>query len=249
MENEFVWTDALVKEFAEVYRFSSSRTGIEQFKKLKGIPKEKDYEVIEMVSENRLSTYDDGNKMTYSDSHTWVKYFLAANVGWKIHSVKRLSDGEVFTIGDEVIWNLPEREGEKPFVLTSFEINEMWKTQKRMFCNDRNIDICYLKKVKERKPLFTTNDGKEIFEGDKYWWVDTEFVVDTIDNACETSGAGGNGRNTYFSTEQRAKEYQLMNKPIDISYQELMNRLHAYFINPKMASENLRELAKKKLNQ
>jgi hypothetical protein len=29
---EFIWTDELVKRYAEIYRFSSSRISIEQFK-------------------------------------------------------------------------------------------------------------------------------------------------------------------------------------------------------------------------
>ncbi len=34
MDKDFVWTDGLVKQFAEEFRYSSSRTSIEQFKKM-----------------------------------------------------------------------------------------------------------------------------------------------------------------------------------------------------------------------
>lgn len=69
--------------------------------------------------------------------------------GVYIYSVKRLSDGEVFRVGDLVKWNL-ERNDQTPFLIESFEENHMHPSEKRMFCNNKNIDICYLEKVPQQ---------------------------------------------------------------------------------------------------
>lgn len=66
--------------------------------------------------------------------------------GFYINSVKRLSDGEVFTVGDLVKWN----NSQTPFLIESFEENNMHPTKKRMFCNNKIIDICYLEKVESK---------------------------------------------------------------------------------------------------
>lgn len=105
------------------------------------------------------------------------------------------------------------------------------------------------KKLKEVKRSLSTDDGKEIFEGDVYWAVDKKTFKYGRIIASDRTYLNGKIRTIYFSTEDAAKEYVLKNKPFSISYQELMNRLHDYFKNPVMASENILHLSKEKLNQ
>lgn len=68
---------------------------------------------------------------------------------YPIHSVKRLSDGEVFTIGDEVGWDLKLLPGNSPnlFNIESFQI-----FHNRMFCNNGNICIDCIQKVNTKQP-------------------------------------------------------------------------------------------------
>src|SRR5690606_23114725 len=72
----------------------------------------------------------------------------------KIHSVKRLSDGEVFTIGDNTKYGCIDNFYIKNNYLLATTVLES---------NGR-----YLKDLeKSKKPLFTTEDGVDIFEGDE----------------------------------------------------------------------------------
>lgn len=97
-----------------------------------------------------------------------------------------------------------------------------------------DVDVVNFKRSKEkpRKLLFISEDDVEIFEDDTFWCVDANGVgqFDICQNMTHWSFK-------YFSTEEAAKEYVLMNKPLNVSVQELMNRLHAYFKNPVMASK------------
>jgi len=63
----------------------------------------------------------------------------------------------------------------------------------------------------EKPVLFVTEDGKEIREGDSYYYVYSDFMVDFSSSACKTSGTTGC---KYFSTKELAQEYSDMNKPI-----------------------------------
>lgn len=99
--------------------------------------------------------------------------------------------------------------------------------------------------VGKRTPLFHADNGKvPIYEGDTCW-----IVGDAWDIYESVNLLGQDKFSTQtFSTEKLAIEYVLMNKPLNLSVQQLMDRLHAYFKNPLMALENLNELAKKKMN-
>lgn len=63
-----------------------------------------------------------------------------------------------------------------------------------------------------RKPLFTTEDGVDIFEGDSYWYVTTNFFIDFMGRALK--GSGEQTTIKYFSTKEKAKKYLDLNKPI-----------------------------------
>lgn len=138
--------------------------------------------------------------------------------GYVIHSVKRLSDGEIFSIGDKI--------KSEPFVtrrgftvIDEIYYNEhkqlSYKTCKGevprtfVFCED----TVHYKEV----PLFITEDGVEIFEGDKFYPVcieegygykPFEFIPQRWSSVPSAPWF------RYFSTEQAAKQYIEDNKPI-----------------------------------
>ncbi len=116
-EDEFVWTDELVKEFVagaikvqdSVPHDISITRGMLHFKKAKSKPstppkepmKDKDWEI--------LTCFD--NKKEVANPKGWHDYYPREGVGrisncddskCKIRSVLRNCDGEIFTIGDEV---------------------------------------------------------------------------------------------------------------------------------------------------
>lgn len=73
--------------------------------------------------------------------------------GYEIYSVKRKSDGEIFTIGDKISQI-------KPFI-----DNRLWKitefSLKDERCFTAGVNIACIEKAKE--PIFTTEDGHEVY--------------------------------------------------------------------------------------
>lgn len=150
--------------------------------------------------------------------------------GFVIESVKRLSDGEVFTVGEEVDdWGTKR-------VITGFSNETGWVTIPVVFDSYGKTDLTGIKKVK--KPLFTTEDGVEKFEGDLF--VPVNVSVDDADNyTIRGLNSEAKPYNTkiqeearkngvlWFSTKEAAEEYILMNKPC-LSVKEVVDILANY---------------------
>ena len=141
--------------------------------------------------------------------------------GYKIMGVKRLSDGEVFTVGDEIKYWVKDN---------SFEgkIERLEKTEFGLWAFGNplsfQIDLAYSKIEKlspsstnDKEPLFTTEDGigiKQGYKGD-LWRV---FIVPHSYESWKPYNLGmpqyiNSDEEKYFSTEESAKEYCLLNKP------------------------------------
>lgn len=131
---------------------------------------------------------------------------------WRIRSVKRLSDGEVFTIGDTI-----DFDGIKKARLLEIEFETAPKdkgTGKLCFVNDcinlgKWWSINELTKVKTL--ILSTEDGVDIYVGDRFWFI--ERYDYTIFNAEAISSIGKSPSTKYFSTEEAAQKYVLKNKP------------------------------------
>lgn len=61
---------------------------------------EKDYEILSVISTGKQNTYKKGEKILYNKDYKFKDMHQTGY--WDIHSVKRLSDGQVFTIDDKV---------------------------------------------------------------------------------------------------------------------------------------------------
>lgn len=157
---------------------------------------EKDYEILTVNPTEKNQVYNDKSKVI-----TWGicnKDFTF----WSIHSVKRLSDGEIFTINDNTKYGC----------IDNFYIkNDHLLATTVLESNGR-----YLKKLEKIKQLlFTTEDGVNIFEGDVSYevksngkiknkpleWFPSKHHLNHINN-----------NNLNFSTKEKAEEYVLMNK-------------------------------------
>jgi hypothetical protein len=197
---------------------------------------EKDYEIMSLMYHDRL--YD---KVDKTDSN-W-KYIskekghcLLSQAGLNIcgiitiHSIKRLSDGEIFTVGD--IDNFGK--------ITGFVIRE----NKIVSQYYRIGDWQWLSSIQHiKKPLFTTEDGVDIFEGDKYFQIGIKF--NNIE--CEAYDENNFAESLIiFSTKEKAEEYILMNKPC-LSIEEVMNISYNPAESYTSSSRKLKELVKSKL--
>jgi hypothetical protein len=128
---------------------------------------------------------------------------------WNVHSVKRLSDGEVFTVGDEI--TLYDEVSRK----TLYKITEFAKMADtiQVIGEGEGRAIFYrlksIEKLSKKTPLFTTEDGVDIFEGDDYFVVNHEYEIKKF-TVC---GGPFTFKNLGFSSKEKAEEYILMNKP------------------------------------
>jgi hypothetical protein len=152
----------------------------------------KDYEILSLINDANVVIGPEGifNPEYYTNSGLW-----------KIHSVKRLSDGEVFTVGDKceggIIKGFKQVNNNCPL---SAVYDKDW------FSHDY---VTTLKKPKT--PLFTTEDGVEVFEGDRCWYVNFLLIL------CGGNPIGmvGTKHNKFkwFSTKEAAEKYIEENKP------------------------------------
>jgi hypothetical protein len=163
----------------------------------------------------------------------WIQ-FLNNNKDSEIHSVKRLSDGEIFTIGDEVKHrNVCNK-------LDSCNILDIYIAGNKLLITTANFNtnICMLDKI-TKKPLFTTEDGVDIFKNDICWVVNSNnYALYKWTNPINTVIIDDE---KYFSTIEAAKDYILMNKPC-LSINDLMKAASITYCN----LTGLKELVKVK---
>lgn len=144
----------------------------------------------------------------------------------KIHSVKRLSDGEVFTVGELV----SREDGLFKGVLLS--INEKFEATTS---SEEKIGMSWL--IKVNQPLFTTEDGVEIRKGDKYFAVQkSTFNILPCNHPLTEIDKWAT-----FSSKEKASEYVLINRPC-LSVNDIVGKSKSSMIS------ELVELAKSKIN-
>ena len=182
---------------------------------------EKDYEILSYKHNDGRISISTTHSETYNMS-------LLATQGVTIYSVKRLSDGEIFTIGD---------------ICDDGKINEFYIEYDNLYLHffsriNQSRVIEYCKKAK--KPLFTTEDGVDIFEGSICWIVGPHFF--SIYKCTNPTSKPIIFDEKYFSTEEAAKEYILMNKPC-LCINDLMRAASITYCNLTA----LKELVKSKL--
>jgi hypothetical protein len=174
-------------------------------------------EIFELASVWNNSYYKDGFKNRTGGFGEQQDVF-------DIHSVIRLSDNVVFSVGEKVEYGafslvIADAMKLKETTIASFKINEgnIWAYGDNFFIAPLN----HLRKptptqpVVEDKPvLFTTEDKVEIKIGDDYWvWDFGELNnIHKVNKASQTHKGNGVDRK-YFSTKEAAEQYILENKP------------------------------------
>ena len=155
---------------------------------------------------------------------------------FNIYSVKRLSDGEVFTIGDRI------KNTNYPHI--SDKIYEISLVDNKIRVYYQGYD--FLKNISHcKKVLFTTKDGVDIFEGDSYYNV-YDFK---ICNKLTAKNPLSKHKKLVFSTKEAAEEYILMNKPC-LSLKDVNDILIEFWKKGKINTGqyvDLKELIKSKL--
>lgn len=126
------------------------------------------------MNDGGISTH--GKYWTYDE---WCEFHLEKIPISTIHSVKN-SKGEVLQVGDEVCY----RDSLHSFKINHFELNNVSIDG---YCESVNAPykipfaIDYLTKAEPKKePLFKTEDGYEIFDGDNFWLVNNDLTKNRL---------------------------------------------------------------------
>jgi hypothetical protein len=195
-------------------------SSIEQYKEFWQPIVEKDYEILRFILPGN-------NVIHVQNAKNSMEFMLKNPNTYKIYSVKRKSDGEIFTIGDNTKYGCIDKFYIKNNYLLAITILES---------NGR-----YLKDLEKiKQPLFTTEDGVDIFEGDSFahtsGWTEPKIIRATSKHLNYKLPM-----DKLFSTKEKAEEFILLNKPC-LSYGDIQE-----FIKVKDCNKVL-ELIKQKLN-
>jgi len=164
--------------------------------------------LVELHSNNLYCCKESG---TYKGIGVQTKEHCINKDSLSIFSVKRLSDGEVFTIGDYFNFkNQPHTLNQK---IKEFSISSEKGFKNGIYILYENgfghIDTI----IKTKTPLFTTEDGVEIFEGDSFSWFCIHNEGWTAHNEIGNPSISFSGNAKTFSSKEKAEQYILMNKP------------------------------------
>lgn len=181
--------------------------------KEKNIPKDKpDWEIVSLINTSQHIIFKKWGNNRFSEKEHTYGYPLDELIRlphFTIHSVKRLSDAEVFSI-DTVVDG-----GEiYAFEIAGWEMIAIFKNNYG-FCN-----INFLSIIKPKVPLFTTEDLQPVFIHQKVWYVNGIFKIDTHDFDKQDEPFYPD-LYKYFSSEEKAKQWVIENKPVLLSYDDL----------------------------
>ena len=173
------------------------------------------------------------------------KQYISGLIGAEIHSVKRLSDNEVFSVGDNHSGSSYSNRVVKGFIIKN---DEMFIIQ-----YGGNTKLKDAKKVKQL--LFTTEDGQGIFTKQPLWLVilkdlSKRYGIVSLKGQTEVMEYVYMPENVkYFYSEEAANEYILMNKPC-LSVQDLKNTFNSHhFGEGEYQLEKLKKLAQSKIKK
>lgn len=219
MSTDFKWTVDLLAEFIKDYSDMEGTASelMEQFKESKQ-PKP-EWEIIQVSSPECGLYYLDGYKMRPND---------------KIYSVKRLPDGEIFTVGDRY----RNEVGMKEYTIREFEIRD-----DRLRVNANELGFDYFSDLIKIKPLITTEDGVAISNGLLHVCSVGKTTFEISECRADLIQKGHHDHYFYFSCRAKAEEYVLWNKPC-LSLSEVLTRYNCVGGKDNQFIECIKNLAK-----
>ncbi len=146
-----------------------------------------------------------------------IQYHLDNPKTYQIHSVKRLSDNKVFSIGDSICFTW----------YRAFDVRQLIQ---KIVIEDGQIMLYYGENSKydlmyarlnpkhKQQPLFITEDNKPIYDNSETLWrVNKEFDIYSL-LASEAYVCRDDYK--HFSTKEAAEKFVVENKPV-FSYNDL----------------------------
>lgn len=193
--------------------------------------KEKEYEILSFrtpqngklpVGRNTLGTwyiYSDIAGRNFDRDDDWM-----IKNGYIIYSVKRLSDGEVFTVGD-IVYETITDDKDARWTIKVFSLKDT-------MCFISGINIMYIEKYKQ--PLFTTEDGVDIYEKQLFYYIGDSWNICLTQ--CLFKGDGNFSKTKTFSTKNAAQKWIDENKP-KYSKKAINNSINELF-SPELSKDS-----------
>lgn len=228
------------------------------------IEKDKDYEILSFIGsggliKDRIYRLMSNKQYCFEHTNTHSLEWMLSAIGVPdeinpvvIYSVKRLSDNEIFSIGDNVTlfgWKHTD------CFIEGFKINDKIDSLGITIKQEDTTSTYYngldtLRKV-EKVPLFKSEDGVDMYIGDRYfriisnWEIQEENVIQLGEHIYK------NDTIKRFSTKEKALEYIIENKPC-LSYNDIKDIAFGLFMNVSSGKtffneEAVKELVKSKL--
>ncbi len=149
-------------------------------------------------------TRNDDPKVTLSTA-----VILKMGKAYTIHSVKRLSDGEVFTVGENMDYSydlgkFPDHDAGCPIHKFTIENDEIYVNEHHLNVNTRGIDT-WVKPKPKKKFILRTEDGYNVYEGMSCYYVLNDTVF-TASSPCGSKDV------KYFKYKKAAEQYVFENK-------------------------------------
>lgn len=206
---------------------------------------EEKYQILSFINSDNTIFKIQPNGLFKDESVDWdygfeegwrtLNHILTEATDCKIHSVKRLSDGEIFTIGDKC--NLYNGNGHRNPIIKIELTKNGTSGHLEEYRNRETIKITlgtgytsldpwgpfeFDKIVKSKIPLFTTEDGVDIFDGDTAYAVGLRDIEKDNIYSVNKKYSISDGYYKWFSTPEKAKEYTFINKSC-LSLNDLLN--------------------------
>lgn len=216
---------------------------------------QKDYEILSLKQKDCNILYEKPFKIFSNALICFENGFSSL----EIHSIKRLSDGEIFTIGDACHLNngnYYKSELKEFKFFTNGEHGHLEKHRNNTFlkvgiqsCHSDKPTFFYLESiVKAKEVLFKTEDGVGIYVNQYSYGVHLptmKFTGDYIWRYKEHFSSSSLSKDVkYFSTEEKAKEYILMNKSC-LSINDVLQNIRC--ISKTLDEKGLKDFVKLKL--
>lgn len=168
---------------------------------------------------------------------------VGSALNYEIFQVRRLSDSEIFTIGDRVKQSNVIHNN--TFTITGFKFDV--NNENLLVIGNGGIKLLKIEKVKA--PILITEDYVEIYNNSPVYYVNSDYTFGwegvILNNIYKKQTTGW-----YFSTREKADEYILLNKPV-LSINDVKDNfvwhLNSANQSSKSIVEKLKELVKSKL--
>lgn len=174
--------------------------------------KEKEYTILSFTDGNVIFERNYVGNYVHIGTHEAKAASLELALdAYKIHSVRRQRDQEVFTLRDQMKALTTDSKNVTLFV----EKIELIGDRIHLWGNNYSISLMCAEKAPIRKPILITEDGKEIYEGDNYslfsvltkanWQEGRRSIKHALEFSSEWK---------HFHTKEAREEYIKWNKPM-----------------------------------